>query len=198
MDLECFDQTNAINGLMSVLMIIGGMSLMNGPQPVAPNLGSGLLALGFLVLALAILDRDVSSFKDARRALKGTRSMVVLISALSVVVGMLARHYHIQSLLAQHDDYRVVAALVQDLPVIYKYLINGGLAGLAVGLGMNKDGSVNYFRGGLGAAAVVAFYFASQNLNNAMATNDIDQINRAALLVNASLLLPVVAASYAC
>lgn len=198
MDPECFDQTNAINGLMSVLMITGGMSLMSGPQPVAPNLGAALLALGFLVLALAALDRDVSSFKDARRALKGSRSMVVLLSTLAVVSGFLARHYHIQSLLTQHDDYRVVAALIQDLPAIYKALIYGGLAGLTVGLAMNKDGSINYFRGGFGALSAVAVYFANQNLTNAMATNDVDQVNRAATLLNASFLLPVVAVSYAC
>jgi heme A synthase len=198
MDLECFDSTNALNGFISVLMVLGGKALMNGPSSTSLNLGAALLALGFLVLALAILDRDVSSFKDARRALKGTRSMIALGSALAVVVGVLAKQYHINALLQQYDDYRVVAGLIQELPRIYDVLFYGGLIGLTVALGLNKDGSVSYTRGGLGLAAALAIYFSQTNYISALQTNDKAQVDRAANLVNASYVLLVAAVSYAC
>ena len=198
MDLQCFDQTNALNGLMGVMMISAGVVLMNVPAVGSSNLGSAVLTFGFLVLALAITDRDLSSLKDARRALSSTRSLIAICSAVSIIAGYLAIHFHTKTLLNEHGDYRVVAELVKNLPAIYNVLIYVGYAGLIVALGLNKNGSVNYVRGGLAALAVAAIYMTDRNLSLAMFGGDPKKVDRAQMLNKASYLLLVAAVAYSC
>lgn len=196
LNLKCFDQTNALNALVAVLMVVSGGVLMGGP---APNLGVSMLSLGFLILALAINDRDLSAFKDPLRALKGTRSVLTLVSAAAVVVGRLMMHYHVQNLLKEHNgDYRVVAELVKEMPAVINVLMYGGMLGIVASLGMNKDGSINYTRGTLALIAAAAIHLSSRAVNDAMMSGDGEAVNRALLAHYASYGLLVAAAAYAC
>lgn len=194
MDLKCFDQTNALNGLVAVLMIMGGGYLMGG---AAPNVGSALLTFGFLILALAITDRDLSAMKDPLRALKSTRSMVALGSAALIVVGRLAVHYHLQQKIAEQGGDNV-AKLVAELPTVYSVLINGGLIGLIAALAMNKDGSLNMIRGGLGVLAAGVIYYTTFNMGVAMFSGNPELKQRTQMYNNLSYLLLVLAVAYTC
>jgi hypothetical protein len=197
MDLaKCLDQTNALNAVVSVLMVVAGGVLMGG---AAPNLGVALMALGLLILALAINDRDLSALKDPLRALKSTRSMLAVGSAAALLVGRLLMHFHVQKLLEEHNgDYRVVAELAKEMPAIINVLMYGGMAGIIASLAMNKDGSLNLTRGGLAVAAAAAIHWTSRKVHEAMAAGDEEAANRALMTHYASYGLLVLAVAYAC
>ena len=197
MDLvKCLDQTNALNALVAVLMVVAGGVLMGGS---APALGISLLSLGLLILALAINDRDLSALKDPLRALKSSRSLLALGSAAAVVVGRLMMHFHVQNLLKEHDgDYRIVAELAKEMPAIINVLMYGGMVGLIASLALNKDGSLNLVRGGMGVAAAAAIHVTSRMVQEAMASGDEEAVNRALMAHYASYGVLVLAVSYAC
>lgn len=196
LNLKCFDQTNAINAVVAIVLVVSGGILMGGPSP---NLGITAFALGLLILALAVLDRDLSAFKDTLRALKGTRSVLVLVSVAAVFVGRLLMHFHVQKLLQDHDgDYRVVAELVKTMPTVINVLMYGGMIGVVAALAMNKDGSVNYTRGTLALVAAAAIHLSARAVNSAMATGNPESVDRALMYHYASYALLVLAVSYAC
>jgi hypothetical protein len=177
-------------------MVIAGGVLMGG---AAPNLGLTLLSLGFVILALAINDRDLSSLKDPLRALKSTRSMLALGSAAAIIVGRLIMHFHVQNLLKEHGgDYRVVAELAKEMPTIIDVLMKGGMLGLIASLAMNKDGSLNLTRGAMGVAAAAGIHFTSRKVQEAMYAGDEDAVHRALLAHYASYGLLILAVAYAC
>lgn len=198
-EVDCFDQTNALNALLAVLLITGGGILMN---TAAPNLGVALLFFGLLLLSLAVVDRDLSALKDPMRALGDRRSMVALGSALLMFGARTAQHYHLASLISKNGG-QLTQELINKLPTIYNVLITAGMVGLVGALSMNKDGSLNAVRGAMGIAGVAAVYYAGRHMMYAQMDAPLEggsssKVQTANALYLASHLILVLAVSYAC
>lgn len=194
MDLmNCVDATNALNALIGVTLIASAGALMMNKHTA--TLGSFALALGYLILALAIVDRDISALRDPLRAMSSPHTLVALGSAVAIVSGKLLMYYHVQDLLSKYDS-RVVKELVKDLPMIYNVLIAAGALGLVYSLAMSGKG-VNYVRGALGLAAVAAVYYSNHLMVKNIGEEEQKVLNSRNLHL-LSYLLMIVAVGYAC
>lgn len=191
--MVCFDKTNALNAVIGVTLIATSGLLMLNSDKIAQTVGAVALALGYLVLALAVVDRDIGSLRDPLRALSGSSTMIVIASAVLIVAGNLLSYYHVQDLLAKYDA-RVVKELVKDLPMIYNVLIGLGALGFVYSLAF-QNGKVDYVKGALGLVAVASVHYSNYLVLRLIGTGA-DQANATRIAHLASYALMVIAVGY--
>lgn len=191
--MEDFSVSVAIKGLIGISLIIAGSHLMMFTAKVVRGFGAFCFAFGYLILGLAVSCNDIDGFDSGNR-----RLMIGLGSAVAIVAGTFLTYYHVHEYLKSMagNNGGIVSNVLDIIPLLDSVLLYGGLAGLVFTIAVNNDGEINFIKGGLAVAAVIALGYSGRKMIESSVTGvGVDKYQMAHL---ASWGLMVVAIGYGC
>lgn len=163
MILDCIDIPNSLHALIGVSLILAGSNLMMQANRIPRGYGSYCFALGYLILGLSAVDRDVGTLDlTSRRYLLGVGSIV------AIVAGTFMMYYHVQDrvrdMLKNGLPQLSTDAIVKSIPVIDNVLVYLGYAGLVVAIAMREDMTFNLVKGAMALVALLVIGYTKTNM----------------------------------
>lgn len=195
--MDCINQSLALHSLISISLIIAGSKLMMSVGRVSRGYGAYCFALGYLLLGLAASGSRLENLN-----IRDHRYLLGMASVVAIVAGTFMMYYHVQEAVSEllKDRLENLPALkeniINSIPIVDSLLLYGGLIGLAVTIGMRRDGSIDMMKLGMAVAALAVVGYTKRRMLEAVISGK--DVQRAQLIHIASYLLIVLAIAYKC